>query len=226
MDTGAHTAVTRAPSRYSARIIALGREMSQHDPRIDAYIARSAEFAQPILQRVRGWVHEACPQVEETVKWGMPTFLYAGSILCGMAAFKQHATFGFWRHAQVLGEGEPREGMGSFGKLTRIADLPLKKDLLPLIRKAMRLNEQAAAGTAPRKQVKPRPTLQAPADLLAALANHPQAQACYMGFSPSKQRDYVEWVLEAKREDTRARRIAEAVGWIAEGKSRNWKYER
>ncbi|GGD53791.1 YdeI/OmpD-associated family protein [Pseudoxanthomonas indica] len=217
----------RVPSaRYSAGIFALAGNMSQHDPRIDAYIARSAEFAQPILERVRAWVHEACPQVEETLKWGMPTFVHAGAILCGMAAFKQHATFGFWRHAQVLGEGEPREGMGSFGKLTRLSDLPLKKDLLPLIRKAMQLNEALAQGKAPRKSSTARPALQAPEDLLAALARNAKAQATYLAFSPSKQRDYIEWVTEAKREDTRLRRIAEAVAWMAEGKSRNWKYER
>ena len=226
MVTGAADYCNAAPRRYSARIIAPAWKMSQHDPRIDAYIARSPEFAQPILERARAWVHEACPQVEETLKWGMPTFMYAGSILCGMAAFKQHATFGFWRHAQVLGEGEPREGMGSFGKLTRVSELPLKKDLLVLIKKAMRLNEEAAQGKAPRKTVKARPQLQAPPDLLAALAGNRQAQATYTAFSPSKQRDYIEWVVEAKREDTRARRIAEAVAWMAEGKSRNWKYER
>src|SRR5688500_12107427 len=100
--------------------------MPQHDPRIDAYIARQADFARPILEYVRAVVHEACPGVEETLKWSAPSFMHAGRILCGMAAFKQHASFGFWKHAQVVGEGE-RDGMGSYGKLGSIKDLPPKK---------------------------------------------------------------------------------------------------
>lgn len=200
--------------------------MSQHDPRIDAYIARSAEFAQPILQRARALVHEACPDVEETVKWGMPTFVYGGGILCGMAAFKQHASFGFWKHALVVGEGEQRDGMGSFGKMTKLSDLPPKKILLPMIRKAMQLNLDGVKQVTARKTAAPREAAVAPADLLAALKKNRQAQATFTAFSASKQRDYVEWIVEAKREDTRARRIEQAVEWMAEGKSRNWKYER
>lgn len=199
--------------------------MSQHDPRVDAYIARSADFAQPILERARALVHEACPQVEETIKWGMPTFVYGGGILCGMAAFKQHASFGFWKHALVVGQGEPRDGMGSFGKMTQVSDLPPKKSLLPMIRKAMQLNEQGIKQTPAQTRSKPRPALVAPDDLLAALRDNPPAWATFQGFPPGKQRDYVEWVIEAKREDTRSRRIAQAVEWMAEGKSRNWKYE-
>ena len=99
------------------------------DPRIDAYIAKQADFARPILERVREVVHEACPDVEETLKWSMPTFVYGGAILCGMAAFKQHASFGYWKHALVVGEGEPRDGMGSYGKMTSVKDLPPKKSL-------------------------------------------------------------------------------------------------
>ena len=110
------------------------------DPRIDAYIDKQADFARPILEHVRAAVHEACPEVEETMKWSMPTFVYGGGILCGMAAFKQHASFGYWKHALVVGEGEPRDGMGSYGKLTALKDLPPKKTLLAHIRKAMQLN--------------------------------------------------------------------------------------
>ncbi len=109
-----------------------GVALSEEDPRIDDYIARSAEFAQPILRHVRAVVHEACPQVEETLKWSAPSFVYAGGILCGMAAFKQHASFGFWKHALVVGEGAPRQGMGSYGKLTSLADLPTKNGSLPI----------------------------------------------------------------------------------------------
>ena len=104
------------------------------DPRIDAYIERAAPFARPILAHARALVHQACPQVEETIKWGMPTFVHAGGILCGMAAFKQHASFGFWKHALVVGEGEPRDGMGSYGKMLSLDDFPAKKIVLAHIR--------------------------------------------------------------------------------------------
>ena len=199
------------------------------DPRIDAYIDRAAPFARPILVHVRALVHQACPGVEETIKWGMPTFMHAGGILCGMAAFKQHASFGFWKHAMVVGEGEradekPRDGMGSYGKLTALDDLPTKKILLAHIRKAMKLNEDGVKVPAARKAA-PRPAPETPADLLAAFKQDKAAQATFDAFPPSCKREYIEWIVEAKREDTRAKRVAQTVEWLAEGKRRNWKYE-
>lgn len=193
------------------------------DPRIDAYIARAAPFAQPILAHVRSLVHEACPGVEETIKWGMPTFVHAGGILCGMAAFKQHASFGFWKHALVVGEGEPREGMGSYGKLASLADLPPKRTLLAHVRKAMALNE--AGVKSPVRKSAPKPPPVTPPDLAAALADAPAAQAAFDAFPPGCRREYIDWIVEAKRAETRARRVAEAVAWMAAGKRRNWKYE-
>ena len=129
--------------------------MPKTDPRVDDYIARAAPFAQPILARLRAWVHEACPSVEETLKWGMPSFQYGGGILCQMAAFKQHASFGFWKHALVVGEGEPRDGMGSYGKMTSLQDLPPDKTLLAHLRKAMQLNESGVKSPARRAGSKP-----------------------------------------------------------------------
>ena len=198
--------------------------MPNTDPRIDAYIADAAEFARPILERARAVVHEACPQVEETIKWGMPTFVYAGGILCGMAAFKQHATFGFWKHALVMGEGAERAGMGSFGKLTSVRDLPSKKELVALVRKAMTLNEQGVKTPQARKRSTPRPAPTVPADLAAALRGNAAARRTFEGFPPSHRREYVEWLEEAKREETRAKRLAQTIEWLAEGKQRNWKY--
>ena len=194
------------------------------DPRIDAYIERAAPFAQPILQHVRGLVHEACPAVEETIKWGMPTFVHAGAILCGMAAFKQHASFGFWKHALVVGEGEPRDGMGSYGKLVSLDDLPPKRTLLAHLRKAVALN--VAGVKSPARKSAPKPPPETPAELAAALAQAPAAKAAFDAFPPGCRREYIEWIAGAKRPETRARRVAEAVAWIAEGKRRNWKYER
>ena len=201
------------------------RDTTSQDPRVDAYIARSADFARPILEYVRARVHEACPDVEETIKWGMPTFVYAGGILCGMAAFKQHASFGFWKHALVVGEGSPAEGMGSFGKLSSIADLPAKRQLLTYLKSAARLNEQGVRTPAARKAAAPKPLPEVPADFAAALRGNAAAKTAFEHFAPSHRREYLEWILDAKREETRARRIAQAVEWLAQGKSRNWKYE-
>ena len=193
------------------------------DPRIDDYIQSAAAFARPMLVHIRDAVHQACPQVEETIKWGMPTFMHAGGILCGMAAFKKHVSFGYWKHALVVGDGSAQEGMGSYGKMASLKDLPPKKTLLAHIRKAAKLNEDGVKAPAQRKSAKPFP--QEPDDLVAALRKNKAAQATYEAFPPSCKREYVEWITEAKREETRAKRLAQAVEWMAEGKRRNWKYE-
>jgi hypothetical protein len=194
------------------------------DPRVDAYIARQADFARPILTHLREAVHAACPEVEETLKWSMPNFLYKGKILCNMAAFKAHAAFGFWRSNDVIGKtGAERDSMGQFGRLTSPDDLPPPDELAALIRKAVAAIDSGAAPPRPKKA--PRPELPAPDDLRAALDAAPEAAATFDGFPPSCRREYVEWVIEAKRPETRAKRVAQTVEWLAEGKRRNWKYE-
>ena len=197
--------------------------MTTTDPRIDAYIARQADFARPILERLRTVVHEACPGVEETLKWSMPTFLYGGAILASMAAFKQHASFGYWKHADVMGEGVERDGMGSYGRMSSVKDIPAKKTLVADLKRAMQLNVDKVKPA--RKTAAPKPPAEAPADLVAALKKNAKARKTFDGFPPSAQRDYIEWIVEAKREETRAKRLAQTVDWLAEGKRRNWKYE-
>jgi uncharacterized protein YdeI (YjbR/CyaY-like superfamily) len=196
--------------------------MGKRDPRVDAYIAKAPDFAKPILVHIREVVHDACPGVEEEVKWSTPSFTYKG-LLCGMAAFKQHATFGFWKHELVT--GAPRvEGSMGFGRLTKVSDLPSTKALAAYVKKAAALND---AGIKPVKvpmKGGPRPPAKAPADLVAALKKHTKAQATFDAFSPSAKREYVEWITDAKTEETRARRLKTAVAWMAEGKHRNWKY--
>ncbi len=194
------------------------------DPRIDAYIEQAAPFARPILTHARALVHEACPQVEETIKWGKPTFMHAGGILCGMAAFKQHASFGFWRHALVVAEGDPQADAGSYGKLASLRDLPSDKIVLAHLRKATTLNETGAKPPSNRK-VGAKPPPETPDDLVAALKKDTPAQATFDAFPPSCKREYIEWIVEARREDTRAKRLAQTVEWLAEGKRRNWKHE-
>ena len=198
--------------------------MPTKDPRIDAYIAKSADFARPILNHLRKLVHNACPDVEETMKWNFPHFVHHG-ILCGMGAFKQHCTFGFWKRELVLGKdlGARREdSMGQFGRITALADLPSEKILLGYIRKAAALNE--AGVKSPARKPKAKKPLAVPADFMAALKKNKVALATFENFSPSHKREYVEWITGAKRVETRNSRLATAIAWLAEGKSRHWKY--
>lgn len=199
------------------------------DPRVDAYIAASADFARPILEQLRAAVHAAAPDVEETIKWGFPCFSHRG-LLCSMASHTAHCSFGYWKGALVLGEGhgEPAAGgMGSYGRLTSLADLPPDDVLAAHLREAVRLNEAGVKAPPRRKAAGAgRASAEAPDDLAAALAANDAARATFEGFSPSRRREYVEWVTEARTAATRARRVATAAEWLAEGKARNWKYER
>ena len=193
------------------------------DPRIDAYIGRQADFARPILNHLRETVHAACAECEETLKWSMPAFLYKGEILAHMAAFKGHASFGFWRGSLVVEkENEPTSGMGQFGRLTSLDDLPPRAELEALVAKAMKLADQGVK--APRDKHKKGP-LTVPQDLRAALDANEAAGSTFAAFPPSAQRDYVDWIESAKRDETRTKRLAQAIEWLAEGKRRNWKYE-
>lgn len=199
--------------------------MPTTDPRVDAYIAKSADFAQPILEHLRAVVHAACPEVEETMKWSFPHFMYKG-MMCSMASFKAHCAFGFWKAELLMADDEvKREAMGHFGRITSVKDLPSKKVLAGYIKQAMKLNDDGVAAPARAKPATPR-ALEIPDDLSAALDAVPAARRHFDAFSPSKQRDYAEWLTEAKTETTRARRREQAIAWIAEGKSRNWKYEK
>jgi uncharacterized protein YdeI (YjbR/CyaY-like superfamily) len=198
--------------------------MGKRDPRVAAYIAKSLEFAKPILNRIRQEVHVACPDVEEDMKWGSPHFMYKG-MMCAMASFKQHAAFGFWKGSLVVGNAATdTNAAGWFGRLTKMSDLPPRKALAACVRKAMALNDAGIA--APRTQKQPAKPIKVPADLATALKKSKKAKAAFDAFSPSHKRDYVEWITGAKSADTRARRLAQAVDWIEAGKSRNWKYER
>jgi uncharacterized protein YdeI (YjbR/CyaY-like superfamily) len=192
------------------------------DPRIDAYIDKAAAFAQPILRHIRAVVREALPEAAETVKWSMPHWTHAGKNVAGMAAFKAHCAM------MIHGEGRQgegaRDGMGGFGKIASIADLPPREDLVAKLRAAARRIE--TAGSAALKTRKPpKAEIPMPDDFAAALAANLAAKATLEGFAPSHRREYLEWITEAKREETRGKRIAQALEWLAEGKKRNWKYD-
>jgi uncharacterized protein YdeI (YjbR/CyaY-like superfamily) len=191
------------------------------DPRIDAYMAKSAPFAQPILRHLRSIVHAACPNVVETIKWGMPHFDYLG-IMCAMAAFKAHCTFGFWKGALIIGK-QHQNAMGQFGRITDIKDLPSKQQIGAYVKAAMKLNEAGAKAPHMRNRQVRKP-LPVPKDLAAALKGNKRARTVFSGFSPSNRRDYIEWITEAKTDETRERRLATTLEWLEEGKPRNWKY--
>jgi uncharacterized protein YdeI (YjbR/CyaY-like superfamily) len=197
--------------------------MGKKDERIDAYIEKAQPFARPILTHIRKAVHAGCPDVNETIKWGMPHFDYKG-IMCGMAAFKEHCAFGFWK-ASLLGVSGPasRDAMGQFGCVKSIKDLPPQKELIGLVKAAAKLNDEGV--TAKREKKAPKPALPTPPALTAALKKTKKAQAAFDALSPSHRREYVAWIAEAKQEATRERRIATTLEWLTEGKTRNWKYQ-
>ena len=193
------------------------------DPRIDAYIAKSQPFARPILEKVRARVHAVLPEVEETMKWSMPTYTVGGKIVLITSAFKAHAALNFWR-GQEIGDGSPKAGaMGQFGRLTSVEDLPPDTELDALIGEAAALAKTAPAPRKTKHEPKPAPEMHP--DFASALAKADKAKSTFDNFPPSCRREYLEWISEAKRDETRNKRIATAVEWLAEGKRRNWRYE-
>jgi uncharacterized protein YdeI (YjbR/CyaY-like superfamily) len=198
--------------------------MGSKDPRVDAYIAKSANFAKPILKHLRKIVHTGCPKVQETIKWQHPHFDYKG-VMSGMAAFKEHCVFGFWKEALILDRDQIAEktAMGSFGCLRSLADLPADKTLIGYVKKAAALND-AGIKAPGRTQPKKKEPLPVPDYFSAALKKNAEARKTFEDFPPSKRREYIEWVIEAKREETRRERLATSIEWLAQGKPRNWKY--
>lgn len=198
--------------------------MPKTDPRIDAYIAKAGEFARPILSHLREVIRAACPEVAETIKWSAPFYEYKG-ILAATPSFKSHCKLVLWQRKLVFKDFPAKDNPDKkFRKLTSLNDLPSDKVLIDCIKRAVALNESGAKTTAkPKPKKKP---LEVPDYFLAALKKNKKAAAAFGKFSPSCQREYVEWIVEAKREETRSKRLATAIEWIAQGKSRNWKYEK
>ncbi len=205
--------------------------MRKHDARVDAYIAKSADFAQPILTRLRELIHSTCPDVEETWKWSFPNFDYHGSTMCSMAAFKAHCSFGFWK-ASLMADPDNvleitgREAMGHLGKITSLKDLPKDSVLKKYIKAAMKLNEEGVKRVVPAKATEAeKKELKTPADFAALLKKNKEAAAVFNKFSYSNKKEYITWFEEAKTDATRTKRMAQAIEWVAEGKSRHWKYK-
>ncbi|HUQ29853.1 MAG TPA: YdeI/OmpD-associated family protein [Usitatibacter sp.] len=199
------------------------RLMGRKDPRIDAYIAKSQDFAKPILKELRSRIHDLVPGVEEDIKWGFPSFMYNGRIFFGMSAFKAHAGCGFWHPLMRVVDKSP-EGIGEFGKLTSVDQLPSRTAFAKLAKKAKKLEDDGVRRP-PRPKPDPNRKVTVPKDLAARLAKNAKARATFEGFPYSKKNEYVTWINEAKREETRAKRLDTTLEQLAEGKSLRWKYE-
>ncbi|MEI6815033.1 MAG: YdeI/OmpD-associated family protein [Bacteroidota bacterium] len=206
--------------------------MPKIDERVYAYIAKAQPFAQPILIHLRKLIHKACPDVQETIKWGFASFDYKGPMV-SIAAFKQHCAFGFWKHSLIKDpEGfiqersnNGGEAMGNFGRITSIKDLPADKIIIDYIKQAMKLNEEGIK-LPPKVKTTEKTEIEMPDYFLASLKENDLAMKTFEGFSPSHKREYLEWITEAKMEETRKKRMATTIEWLTEGKPRNWKYKK
>ena len=202
--------------------------MGKKEKFIDAYIAKSAAFAQPVLNHIRHLVHTTCPKVEEKMKWSFPHFDYKGEMMCSMAAFKQHAVFGFWKaalmkDASLLQKARSEESMGHFGKITSVKDLPPDKKLIAYLNEAMKLNELGIKLPSKSKSTEKK-EITVPDYFATALSKNKKAEQIFEAFSNSHKREYVEWITEAKSEETKVKRMASAIETMTDGKSLNWKY--
>lgn len=201
--------------------------MGKRSKEVDAYIAKSKPFAQPILEHIRDVVHSVSDEITEVMKWSFPHFEYKGNI-CNMAAFKEHCAFGFWKGSIMKDEDKiinpiGKTAMGSLGRITSIKDLPSKKILVKYIKEAIDLNEKGIS--LPKKAPAAQKEIEVPEDFANAIAKNKKAKTVFEKFSPSHKKEYIEWITEAKREETRKKRIDTALEWISEGKGKNWKYQ-
>jgi uncharacterized protein YdeI (YjbR/CyaY-like superfamily) len=203
--------------------------MPVKDPRVDVYIEKSAAFAKPILVKLRKLIYQACPEVEETIKWSFPNYEIHGSMLCSMAAFKEHCAFGFWK-ASLLKDKEgilklaEKNSMGHLDRLQSAKDLPADKILVAYLQEAAMLNKNKVKLSRPKSA--PRKELPVPKPLAAALKKNKKALTVFESFSPSQRREYIEWITEAKTEETMNKRLTTTIEWLEEGKIRNWKYKK
>jgi len=199
--------------------------METYDPRQDEYIAKAADFAQPILIHLRQLIHDTVPEIQETMKWSMPFFDLKGPV-CQMAAFKQHCTFGLWKGALLSDPDnllEKSDSMGHFRRIISLADLPADEILMQYIREAVELNKQGIKIVKPKSTIKP--PLVVPGYFATLLKEHPQAETQFNAFSNSHKKEYIEWITDAKTEGTRQKRMLTALEWLSQGRSRHWKHQ-
>lgn len=204
--------------------------MKSKDKRVDDYISKSSDFAKPVLKHLRELVHKASPDVQETMKWSFPHFDYQNEMMCSMAAFKQHCTFGFWK-ASVMKDPEniltlkDRNAMGHLGQIKSLQDLPSDKVLIKYIKEAVKLNKEGVKLPSKAKSPETK-TIEVPDYFKNILKKNKKAEKTFEDFSYSHKKEYVQWITEAKTEETKQKRICTAIEWLSEGKKKNWKYEK
>jgi uncharacterized protein YdeI (YjbR/CyaY-like superfamily) len=200
-----------------------------YHPAIDEYINKSEEFARPILLHLRKIIHLACPDVEETIKWSFPNFEYKGQILCSMASFKKHCSFGFWLGAEMedpenILNKVGNTNMGNFGKIINHNSLPDDNIIIKYIHEAMKLSE---SGTKKKtSKIKDKKSLEIPVYIIEFIEKYPKAKVVFNNFSNSCKKEYVQWIEEAKQVSTKLKRLEKAVSMMEEGKEFNWQYKK
>ena len=181
---------------------------------VTTYIENAASFAQPILSKIREIVHQACPEIEENLKWSFPHFNYRGKIICSMAAFKQHCAFTFWLAAQlkdqdkILQRGESQKSMGHLGKLQSPDQIPDQNILINYIHEAINLSQAESRVV---RKLTDRTEIKIPVELEAALKKNKEVYRKFDQLPYSHRREYVNYITEAKKADTRERRITKTI---------------
>lgn len=202
--------------------------MEKYNAQVDEYIEKSPDFAKPVLNYLREIIHETCPETEEAIKWKFPAFMYKGKILCSITAFKHYCSLGFWLHQEMktikdLETTAEKSSMFSLGKITKMEELPSKSLLKKAVKEAMELTDM---GVTMKKAAPSKTETEIPDYFQSALKANKKAAQVFEKASPSFRKEYIKWIMEAKTEATRSKRMEQALEWIAEGKSRNWKYEK
>ncbi len=203
--------------------------MKNTNKAIDTYIDKSAAFAKPILNHIRQLVHKACPNVEEKIKWSFPHFDYKNEMMCSMASFKEHCALNFWKAALMkdpilLENARSEVSMGHFGRITSLKDLPADIKIIAFIEEAMELNDKGIKLPTRPKTIE-RKELVVPDYFDLAINKNKKAKATWDNYAYSHKKEYVDWITDAKSEAIRNKRMETAIEWIAEGKTRNWKYK-
>ncbi len=202
-----------------------------HNSAIDHYIAGAEDFAKPILELWRRLIHENCADVQEAIKWGLPHFDHKGDHMCVMAAYKAHCSFTFLKGELMsdlrLKAGKDVKPINRFlGKITQLSDLPADEDFIAMIKEAVQLNEKGIKIKREKPVAEKPKILETPDYLQAALDDNTKAKEVFETKSNSFRKEYIIWITDAKTDETRQKRINEALAWIAEGKGRFWKHQK
>jgi hypothetical protein len=194
---------------------------------INQYMAELPEWQRRMLVRLRQLIHEAAPEVEEAWRWDKPHFDNAG-IMVGLCAFKEHVAVWFHKGALLkdtkkLFEATARtEEKGMRAYKLHEGDKINEAAFLDLVKQAVAVNDK---GTKLREAKPTKKALVVPEDLEQVLRKDPTAWANWEAFPVGHRRAYVEWVTDARQEETRKRRIAQSLEKIREGEQQEERHQ-